>query len=191
MLSFPPLGDIPDPGIKLTSPALAARFFYHCTIWEAPLRGNWKYHLSLPQVTSNRCPMVIINPTIPSVFCFKLLSFFDFHFQIYHHLLWLFLFTYASFETVSQKARLLSWTINLADQAGEWRTHQPGSGNHCSLETTIGPHRSSDLASWTPTILIAKKGSDVRSGGDLTVHAVQPLHFIDTTVLKEVSTCEV
>ena len=37
-LPFPPPGDLPDPGIEptsLSSPALAGRFFYHCTTWEA------------------------------------------------------------------------------------------------------------------------------------------------------------
>ena len=37
-LPFPPLGDLPDPGIKpttLTSPALAGRFFTTSAIWEA------------------------------------------------------------------------------------------------------------------------------------------------------------
>jgi len=36
---FPPPGDLPDPGIKLTSlasPALACGFFTTSTIWEAP-----------------------------------------------------------------------------------------------------------------------------------------------------------
>ena len=38
-LSFLPPGDLPDPGIKLTSPAtpaLADRFFTTSTTWEAP-----------------------------------------------------------------------------------------------------------------------------------------------------------
>ena len=34
-LSFPPLGTLSDPGIEPTSPALASRFFYHQTTWEA------------------------------------------------------------------------------------------------------------------------------------------------------------
>ena len=42
-LPFPSLGDLPDSGIKpasLVSPALAGRFFYHCSTWEAPLVGK-------------------------------------------------------------------------------------------------------------------------------------------------------
>ena len=37
-LPFPSPGDLPDPGIKLTStgsPAMAGRFFYYCANWEA------------------------------------------------------------------------------------------------------------------------------------------------------------
>jgi len=37
-LPSPPLGDLPDPGIKpasLTSPALAGGFFTTCATWEA------------------------------------------------------------------------------------------------------------------------------------------------------------
>ena len=34
-LPFPPSGDLPDPEIELASPALAERFFYHYTTWEA------------------------------------------------------------------------------------------------------------------------------------------------------------
>ena len=37
LLPFPTLGDLPGPGIKSASPALAGRFFYHCTNWEAQL----------------------------------------------------------------------------------------------------------------------------------------------------------
>ena len=36
-LPFPPLGDLPDPRIKLeslVSPALAGRFFTNCTTWK-------------------------------------------------------------------------------------------------------------------------------------------------------------
>ena len=39
----PPPGDLPDPGMEpmpLASPALAGRFFHHCTTWEAP--SVWK-----------------------------------------------------------------------------------------------------------------------------------------------------
>ena len=38
-LPCPPPGDLPNPGIKpmsLMSPALAGRYFYHHTTWEAP-----------------------------------------------------------------------------------------------------------------------------------------------------------
>ena len=34
-LPCPPPGDLPDPGIKSVSPALAGRFFTTSTIWEA------------------------------------------------------------------------------------------------------------------------------------------------------------
>ena len=34
-LSFPPPGDLPNPGIKPESPALAGRFFNHEATWEA------------------------------------------------------------------------------------------------------------------------------------------------------------
>jgi len=37
---FPPLGDLPDPGIKPKSSALAGRFFYHYTTWETHSDGN-------------------------------------------------------------------------------------------------------------------------------------------------------
>ena len=36
-LLFPPPGDLPDSGIKPTSPALASRFFTTSATWEAPL----------------------------------------------------------------------------------------------------------------------------------------------------------
>ena len=36
-LPFPSPGDLPNPGIELTSPALTGVFFYHWTTWEAPL----------------------------------------------------------------------------------------------------------------------------------------------------------
>ena len=37
-LPFAPPGDLPNPGIKGVSPALAGRiFFYHCAIWVEPL----------------------------------------------------------------------------------------------------------------------------------------------------------
>ena len=42
-LPFPPLGDLPDPGVEptsLLSPVLAGRifffFFYYCATWDAP-----------------------------------------------------------------------------------------------------------------------------------------------------------
>jgi len=35
-LPFPPLGDLADPGVKPTSPALAGRIFTTITTWEAP-----------------------------------------------------------------------------------------------------------------------------------------------------------
>ena len=35
-LPFPPPGDLPDPGIKPVSPALAGRFLTTSTTWEAP-----------------------------------------------------------------------------------------------------------------------------------------------------------
>ena len=38
-LPFPPLGDLPDPGIKPTSPALASGFFSTSAVWETPNRG--------------------------------------------------------------------------------------------------------------------------------------------------------
>ena len=38
-LPFPPPGDLPDPGIKPTSPALAGGFFPTSAVWEAPNRG--------------------------------------------------------------------------------------------------------------------------------------------------------
>ena len=44
-LSFPPPGDLPDPGItptSLASPALAGRFFTTGATWEAPCGANWK-----------------------------------------------------------------------------------------------------------------------------------------------------
>ena len=37
-LPFPPLGDLPDPGTKLASPALAGRFF----TTEPPGKPHWK-----------------------------------------------------------------------------------------------------------------------------------------------------
>ena len=43
-LSFPPLGDLPNPGIKPTSPAaptLLARFFYHWATWKAQWNIMW------------------------------------------------------------------------------------------------------------------------------------------------------
>ena len=43
-LSFPPPGDLPDPGIEpvsLTSPALAGAFFTTSATWEAPGRRDY------------------------------------------------------------------------------------------------------------------------------------------------------
>ena len=43
-LSFPPPGDLPDPGIEpmsLTSSEMAGRFFITSTIWEAPDRRDY------------------------------------------------------------------------------------------------------------------------------------------------------
>ena len=43
-LSFPPPGDLPDPGIEpmsLTSPALAGAFFTTSATWEAPDRRDY------------------------------------------------------------------------------------------------------------------------------------------------------
>ena len=44
-LPLPTPGDLPKPCIKppsLVSPALAGRFFYHCTTWEALIMlSNW------------------------------------------------------------------------------------------------------------------------------------------------------
>ena len=39
-LPFPLLGDLLDPGIQPTSPALASGFFYHCATWEACIQYN-------------------------------------------------------------------------------------------------------------------------------------------------------
>ena len=36
-LPFPTPEDLPDPGIKLVSPALAGEFFTNCATWEAPV----------------------------------------------------------------------------------------------------------------------------------------------------------
>ena len=41
-LLCPSPGDLPDPGIKPTSPALTARFFTTSTTWEA---SGWRGHL--------------------------------------------------------------------------------------------------------------------------------------------------
>ena len=65
-LPFPPPGDLPDPGIKPISPALAGVFFTTSTTWEAPnyclpvgfLRNSaiswqkWVVHLHLEQSCS-------------------------------------------------------------------------------------------------------------------------------------------
>ena len=39
-LPFPPPGDLPEPGIKPMSPALAGRVLYHCTTWESQRVGQ-------------------------------------------------------------------------------------------------------------------------------------------------------
>ena len=39
-LPFPLPGDLLDPGIQPTSPALASGFFYHCATWEACIQYN-------------------------------------------------------------------------------------------------------------------------------------------------------
>ena len=41
-LLFPPPGDLPDPGIKPTSPALAGRFFIRANRWLSDLNMNIK-----------------------------------------------------------------------------------------------------------------------------------------------------
>ena len=38
---FPPPGDLPDPGMEPTPPALAGRFFTTEPPWEALIKGNW------------------------------------------------------------------------------------------------------------------------------------------------------
>ena len=45
-LLCPPLGDLPDPGIEPTSPALVGRFFTTSIIWEAPFCS---LHTSIPR----------------------------------------------------------------------------------------------------------------------------------------------
>ena len=43
-LSFPPPGDLPNPGMKpvsFLSPALAGRFFTSCVTWEAPKPSHY------------------------------------------------------------------------------------------------------------------------------------------------------
>ena len=57
-LSFPPPGDLPDPGIEpvsLGSLALAGRFFTTSAIWEVPFCLKIEYKLSLgwPQTVSS------------------------------------------------------------------------------------------------------------------------------------------
>jgi len=39
-------GDLPDPGIKLTSPALAGRFFYHCALYISQM-AKWDSQVAL------------------------------------------------------------------------------------------------------------------------------------------------
>ena len=41
-LSFPPPGGLSHPGIKSEPPALAGRFFNHCTTGEAPRQVQWE-----------------------------------------------------------------------------------------------------------------------------------------------------
>lgn len=139
----------------------------------------------VPQVTSTRRPMVTINPTF-LLYCMTLpLSHlspppaFSFHF--------------CQCDTGSQKARL--WHLlnyHLVDQRGELRTPRPGgSGSHCLLWTTTGPHHPRNWAAQTPPIPTVRMCLDIGFVEDLTAHVVQPFHFTDTTVLKRVSTCEI
>ena len=51
-LPFLPPGNIPDPGIKHTSPvspSLAGRFLYHCTIWVSPY--EWTCNKQMGEIT--------------------------------------------------------------------------------------------------------------------------------------------
>ena len=71
-LPCPPLGDLPDPGIEPTSPALAGRFFTTSATWEALHRCHYKE--AFPTVLSK----VWVCPTILYVFSWYLI-----HLSIY------------------------------------------------------------------------------------------------------------
>ena len=67
-LSFPPPGDLPDPGIKpmsLVSPALAGGFFTTNTTWEA-LGGEWNHVYECPfnahPKLSQQCLLISYTP---------------------------------------------------------------------------------------------------------------------------------
>lgn len=137
--------------------------------------------------------MVIISPAIFPLFCFQLLSFFDFHFQIYHHLLLLFLFCQLRVRVTEDKV-----TIDL--ELSTWQARQENEGliNQPVAVTVLWKPpqdqivQVTELLSFrTPAIPIARKHLDVGPAEDLSTLVVQPFHLIHTIVLKEVSTCEV
>ena len=73
-LPFPPPGDLPDPGIKSTSPALAGSFFISSTTWETTEESlncspQWLYHFTFPPAM-NKCSSFFIPlpPYITSFF---------------------------------------------------------------------------------------------------------------------------
>ena len=63
-LPLPPLGDFPNPGIKLGSPALAAGFFTTSGTWEAPeeikaLRGYAMSQRSLDNTVCSALALIL------------------------------------------------------------------------------------------------------------------------------------
>ena len=67
VLLCPPLGDLPDPGIKpafLTSPALAARFFTTSATWEAlwSLKYLLLFLIAMEIITDSRDEQTLLLP---------------------------------------------------------------------------------------------------------------------------------
>ena len=71
VLTSPPLGDFPDPGIEpmsLTSPALAAEFFTTIATWEAPYICVYVYKYAyIYNIFIYICCLVLFSCSVISV----------------------------------------------------------------------------------------------------------------------------
>ena len=60
-MPFPSPGDLPDPGIKPTSPALAGGFFTTSVTWEAPFTENVSEKLLVKLLLFNQLNIYLLG----------------------------------------------------------------------------------------------------------------------------------